>query len=116
MFCSAVNENAEFARGELLGGLDNDFETPVFRKFPVLAQVKKTLLRAGAERASLSGSGSVVYGLFPGGFPGAPRRAAVARAGENHRERCSSLERCRAGMPGAAGRAAFLMNWGVVQR
>ena len=80
MFCSAVNENAESARGESSGGLDNDFETPVFRKFPVLAQVKKTLLRAGAERASLSGSGSVVYGLF--------REVSLARrAAQQLRER-----------------------------
>jgi len=64
MFCSAVNESMESARGEPFRELDNDFETLVFRKFPVLAQAKKMLRQAGAETASLSGSGSVVYGLF----------------------------------------------------
>ena len=69
-FCGAVNGSAEYANGgkrrnkESYQKLENDFEPPVFRKFPVLAQAKKILLQAGAETVALSGSGSAVYGLF----------------------------------------------------
>lgn len=44
--------------------LFNDFEGIVFRKYPVLAEIKKKLLRCGCIGASLSGSGSVVYGIL----------------------------------------------------
>lgn len=46
-------------------GVANDFETPVFAAFPAVRRVKESLLRAGAVFASMSGSGSAVYGLFP---------------------------------------------------
>ncbi len=42
----------------------NDFEEPVFRQYPRLGKIKHSLLEAGAVCASLSGSGSSVYGLF----------------------------------------------------
>lgn len=42
----------------------NDFETSVFAKFPLLAQIKELLYELGAEYAAMSGSGSTVYGLF----------------------------------------------------
>jgi 4-diphosphocytidyl-2-C-methyl-D-erythritol kinase len=42
----------------------NDFENPVFRKFPVIAGIKNALLDAGALFSSMSGSGSAVYGIF----------------------------------------------------
>ncbi|NTV17626.1 MAG: 4-(cytidine 5'-diphospho)-2-C-methyl-D-erythritol kinase, partial [Chlorobiaceae bacterium] len=43
---------------------ENDFEPAVFDHFPVVRQVKSTLLEAGSIYASLSGSGSAVFGLF----------------------------------------------------
>jgi 4-diphosphocytidyl-2-C-methyl-D-erythritol kinase len=56
-------------------GLANDFERPVFQRHPRLASIKRALLRVGAAEASLAGSGSAVFGIFPS--PALARRAAV---------------------------------------
>ncbi len=42
----------------------NDFETSVFKAYPVIAGLKAELYLAGATFTSMSGSGSSVYGLF----------------------------------------------------
>lgn len=42
----------------------NDFEESVFSQFPVIGEIKQELYRSGAIYASMSGSGSSVYGLF----------------------------------------------------
>jgi len=44
--------------------LTNDFEQGIFNKFPVIESIKDKLYALGAEYASMSGSGSAVYGLF----------------------------------------------------
>ena len=44
--------------------LVNDFELPVFSQYPQIAEIKKLLYDNGALYASLSGSGSSVYGIF----------------------------------------------------
>ena len=42
----------------------NDFEKTVFPLHPIIGEIKKRLLDAGAYYASMSGSGSTVFGLF----------------------------------------------------
>lgn len=45
--------------------LVNDFETPVFALHPQLAAIKEELYRQGATYASMTGTGSTIFGLFP---------------------------------------------------
>lgn len=42
----------------------NDFEEPVFKEYPELRKTKEELLSRGAIYASMTGSGSAVYGIF----------------------------------------------------
>jgi len=49
--------------------VSNDFEAALTPTYPVLAEVKQRLYEAGAAYASLSGSGSAVFGLFEGEVP-----------------------------------------------
>jgi 4-diphosphocytidyl-2-C-methyl-D-erythritol kinase len=55
-------------------GIENDFEKVVFPQHPELREVKRVLEGEGAIYASLSGSGSAIYGLFRSTV--AARRAA----------------------------------------
>lgn len=51
--------------------LSNDFEAPVFKDHPEIAQIKQKLYDLGAAYAQMSGSGSAVYGIYrsyPNGF------------------------------------------------
>ena len=57
-------------------GIKNDFEEVVFPEYPELSEGKSALERAGAKYASLSGSGSTLYGLFASKEAA---RAAVAK-------------------------------------
>jgi 4-diphosphocytidyl-2-C-methyl-D-erythritol kinase len=45
--------------------LINDFEAPVFKAEPTLSNIKAQLYQIGALYASMSGSGSSLYGIFP---------------------------------------------------
>lgn len=44
--------------------LKNDFEEPVFSKHPEIKSIKEKLYQTGAVYASMTGSGSAVYGIF----------------------------------------------------
>lgn len=44
--------------------LKNDFEKSIFAKYPSIERIKKQLYERGAIYASMSGSGSAVYGIF----------------------------------------------------
>jgi 4-diphosphocytidyl-2-C-methyl-D-erythritol kinase len=84
---SGLYSGAPFRRGRaenpLLAlvrtGIENDFEQVVFPEYPELSEGKSALERAGAVYASLSGSGSTLYGLF-GSRPEAAQAAARLRA------------------------------------
>jgi len=49
---------------EAWGPAENDFEWFVFARWPELARIKSQLIRAGAETASLTGSGSALYAVY----------------------------------------------------
>ena len=50
---------------EWKGLLKNDFEPSVFVSHPALADLKQKLYDEGAVYASMSGSGSALFGIFP---------------------------------------------------
>lgn len=55
----------------------NDFEGPVFARIPVLKEIKDELLRLGAFRAALSGSGSAIFGQFHSQTEGAQAESVL---------------------------------------
>lgn len=50
--------------GQWCTAMRNDFEESVFLKHPAIGQIKQSLYDLGATYASMSGSGSSVFGLF----------------------------------------------------
>lgn len=46
--------------------LRNDFEKTIFQLHPDIAHIKAELIQLGASYAAMSGTGSTVFGIFPG--------------------------------------------------
>ncbi len=44
--------------------IQNDFEIPVFAKYPELLKIKENLYENGAVYAAMTGSGSAIFGIF----------------------------------------------------
>jgi 4-diphosphocytidyl-2-C-methyl-D-erythritol kinase len=64
---SVAPKLATFHAGLSTGGIAraaNDFEAVVFKQYPKLKWIRNRLLRAGADMALMTGSGSSVFGLF----------------------------------------------------
>ena len=58
-----IKQPIETWKAELI----NDFESPVFKAHPTLEDLKNNLYEQGAIYASMSGSGSSLFGIFPKG-------------------------------------------------
>lgn len=59
-----LKEAVRLPVGEWKKYMVNDFEESVFPQFPAIGEIKDEMYRQGAVYASMSGSGSSVYGLF----------------------------------------------------
>ncbi len=67
-----VPQKPEFSLSELITNpisewktaIKNDFEKSVFAKYPAIEKIKNDLYEMGAMYASMSGSGSSVFGIF----------------------------------------------------
>lgn len=59
-----LNELLQRPIEEWQGVVKNDFEPHIFVAYPAIAELKKAMLDAGAVYASMSGSGSAVFGIF----------------------------------------------------
>ncbi len=69
------------------GPAENDFEKVVFARWPELARLKAQLIRAGAEVASLTGSGSALYAVFDSARQFARAAKLVPRGWQGYRTR-----------------------------
>ena len=71
-YSGIVPQKAQFPISEILNlpvakwrkELKNDFEKSIFEKFPLIGHIKEKIYSCGALYASMSGSGSTVYGIF----------------------------------------------------
>ncbi|QNK61793.1 4-(cytidine 5'-diphospho)-2-C-methyl-D-erythritol kinase [Pedobacter sp. PAMC26386] len=61
---TGLKELIKLPVSEWRNSLRNDFEEPVFSKYPEISQIKEQLYHAGATFALMSGSGSSVFAIF----------------------------------------------------
>lgn len=57
----------------------NDFEEFAFKKYPELKSIKDELYRSGALYASMTGSGSAIFGIFES-HPTLPKEGLISKA------------------------------------
>jgi len=72
---------------EWKGRVKNDFEDSIFPLHPGIGEVKEGLYKGGALYASMSGSGSSVYGIFAD-------RDAAAKTADEFREKATIATSC----------------------
>lgn len=60
----SLSELIQSPIAEWKGLIKNDFEKSVFTRYPQIAEIKDSMYDLGAVYASMSGSGSSVYGIF----------------------------------------------------
>jgi len=61
---NTINEIINLPISQWRNLLKNDFEPVIFEMHPILGEIKQLLYEEGAIYASMSGSGSAIYGLF----------------------------------------------------
>ncbi len=65
----SLSELCRLPVSEWKNNIVNNFEQSVFKEHPSIQKIKEVLYLAGADYASLSGSGSSVFGLFKKDIP-----------------------------------------------
>jgi 4-diphosphocytidyl-2-C-methyl-D-erythritol kinase len=60
----SLREILDAGPGEWKGRVINRFEKALFREYPEIRQIRESLYGCGALYASMTGSGSAVYGIF----------------------------------------------------
>ena len=60
----SINKIIQLPIREWKNYLRNDFEESIIKKYPVIKEKKEELYKNGAVYASMTGSGSVLYGIF----------------------------------------------------
>ncbi len=63
-FQKRIDRQLSLSWEEVIEAMENDFEPPLFRCYPILGFIKETLVTLGAQAALLSGSGATVFGIF----------------------------------------------------
>jgi len=61
---SSLNDLIQAPIGAWKETISNDFEEPIFKTTPQLVELKDFLYKQGALYASMTGSGSAIYGIF----------------------------------------------------
>jgi 4-diphosphocytidyl-2-C-methyl-D-erythritol kinase len=61
---TALEQRLQLPINQWQGVIKNDFERHIFEAHPAIAELKEQLINAGAIYASMSGSGSALFGLF----------------------------------------------------
>jgi 4-diphosphocytidyl-2-C-methyl-D-erythritol kinase len=79
---SELDRRDRITWGQVAARVENDFEMPVFARHPRLAEIKRSLLKRGAQFALLSGSGATVFGLFDEESAARRARAELAQDAE----------------------------------